>query len=141
MNANTIIQSKGIKKIMKTLASILCIIFGLLLTTSISKAQPEKTDFEDYTGTWEYTSPEAPYAYQEGQFVIAQKDGDPSVHLIFSNGQEVEGENLRIEDQQLKFGIYVETEYVSIQLEREEDKITGIANTTDSEIPLEAVRR
>ncbi|MCW9706637.1 hypothetical protein [Fodinibius salsisoli] len=126
---------------MKTSAYLIfTIALGFIFASSQVQAQSQKTNVSDFIGTWNYTSQEAPYAYQEGQFVITQEDGAPSVDVLFSNGQEVEGENVRIENQQLKFGLYVETEYVSIQLERKEDKITGHADTTDDVIALTAMK-
>ena len=126
---------------MKTSTLTLCILFGLLISTSHGQAQAKQAGFSDFVGTWEYTSQEAPYAYRQGQFVVAKNDdGEPSVKVIFSNGESIQAENITIEGRQLRFDIYVQSDYVTVTLERDGNKITGTADTADGEIALTADR-
>ena len=126
---------------MKTSTLMLYILFGLLLTTSHVQAQTKQTKINDFIGTWEYTSQDAPYAYRQGQFMIAKNDdGEPSVKVIFSNGESVPAENITIEGRQLRFDIYVESGYVTVILERDGNKLTGTADTPNGEIALTADR-
>jgi len=125
--------------IMKISALLFCSLFGLLLTNSPVQAQ---TDANNFIGSWEYTGQHAPYAYRQGKLVITQEHGKTSVKIVFSNENKIQAEKVTVEDEQLRFSIYVENEYVPVKLElKKENKITGFADTTTGKIALTATRQ
>jgi len=124
---------------MKTSIFTLTMILGLFLSIPQTQAQSEQADFDDFVGIWEYTSQDAPYAYQQGQLAVAKKNGKPSVRITFSNKSEVEAGRVKMDGGQLKFSLYIESEYIPVKLElKEEHKITGFADTSEGEIAFTA---
>jgi hypothetical protein len=120
----------------------LTLIVGLVFATSQVQAQSQNTDINNFIGKWKYNSPKAPYAYQEGHLLIANENEEdhPTVTIIFSEEKKLEAENVKLVDQKLQFSIYVENEYVTVTLKRQDDKITGTADTTSDKLALTAVR-
>jgi|GEM_PF-5255051 len=124
---------------MKNSITLFGLIFGLLLTSASVQAQ---TAANDFIGTWEYTSQDAPYPYQQGQMTVTIEDEDISVTVVSSNEDEIEAKNAKVKNHQLQFEVFIQGQDVAVKLKMEkENKLSGFADTADGKIALSGIKK
>ena len=75
-------------------------------------------------GSWEYSVPNAPYEYQNGELIIENIANELSGHINV-NDSEIELENINLEKNTLTFKIYIEDTQVSFKLDFEKKSFAG----------------
>ena len=116
---------------------IVAILFLLALTLNVAHAIVP-ADKKVVLGEWKYSVPSAPIGYDSGTFVFAEKEGKLVGEVKFSDGYGVELINLDFSEGKLKFGLYVDTDYVSAEIEVNDNKMIGVVTTPDGKMPLTA---
>ncbi len=122
---------------MKKLMIIALIIVAVMGSTKVLLAAGN----EDVTGSWKYEVPTAPHGYEKGTLVFTEKEGKLFGEVIFADGYKIDMKNLTFENGELKGGLYVDYEYVSINAKIEGNKMTGVANTPEGEMKLTAEKQ
>lgn len=122
---------------MKKLMILTFIVFAVFCSVNVSLA----ADNKDVVGSWKYEVPTAPYGYEKGTLVFTEKEGKLGGEVKFADGYKIEMKNLTYENGELKGGLYIDYEYVSIKAKIEGSKMTGVANTPDGEMKLTAEKQ
>jgi hypothetical protein len=96
---------------------------------------------KEILGNWKYEVPSAPYGYEKGTLVFAEKEGKLVGEVKFADGYKIDMKNVTYENGELKCGLYVDYEYVSVKAKIEGSKMTGAANTPEGEMKLTAEKQ
>lgn len=92
----------------------------------------------DLVGEWKYEVPTAPYGYEAGTLVFAEKEGKLAGEVKFEDGYKIELKNITYAEGVLKCGLYVDYEYVSIKAKVDGKALTGAVNSPEGEMKLTA---
>jgi hypothetical protein len=122
---------------MKKLMIFALVIAAIIGSVNVSLAAGNK----DVVGNWKYEVPSAPYGYEKGTLVFAEKEGKLVGEVKFADGYKIDMKNVTYENGELKGGLYVDYEYVSVKLKVEGTKMTGTANTPEGEMKLTAEKQ
>ena len=93
---------------------------------------------KDVVGEWKYEVPTAPYGYEKGVMVLAEKEGKLAGQIKFEDGYKIELKNVTYAEGTLKCGLYVDYEYVSIKAKVDGKKLTGAVDTPEGEMKITA---
>lgn len=121
------------KKLM-TLAFLFAIVIG---SVNLASAQGKK----ELVGSWKYEVPSAPYGYEKGTLVFAEKEDKLVGEVKFADGYKIVMKDVTYEAGVLKCGLYVDYEYVSVKAKIEGNKMTGTVNTPEGEMKLTAEKQ
>jgi len=120
---------------MKKLMILVLVVVAVLGSLNASYAAGNN---KDVVGNWKYEVPSAPYGYEKGTLVFTEKEGKLVGEVKFADGYKIEMKNVTYENGELKCGLYVDYEYVSVKAKIEGNKMTGAANTPEGEMKLTA---
>lgn len=101
---------------------------------SVMAAKSNKT----VVGEWKYEVPTAPYGYEKGVVVISEKDGKLAGEVKLDGGYKIELKQVTLADNTLKFGLYVDYEYVSVTSTIDGKKMAGTVNSSEGTMKLTA---
>jgi hypothetical protein len=118
---------------MKKLSAGLFLLFIVSFFNSEAKALDIASKFE---GSWAYECNDAPSPYHEGTLLVAGKENETTVKVIFKNGQSISGKNVAVKDGKLSFDIYLEGIVVKTTLEQKGEILTGKANSPEGVMEL-----
>jgi hypothetical protein len=122
---------------MKKLMILALAVVAVICSVNVSLAAGNK----DVVGSWKYEVPSAPYGYEKGTLAFTEKEGKLAGEVKFADGYKIEMKNLTYENGELKGGLYVDYEYVSIKAKIEGTKMTGTVNTPEGEMKLTAEKQ
>ncbi|WP_020533425.1 hypothetical protein [Flexithrix dorotheae] len=114
-------------------ASILIGLFLFAITSAFTTSEINKET--DILGTWSFDAPYAPYEYSKGKMIFEKKDGKltGTVKMDYYN---IEVLDLKKDNNKVTFGINVENEYVSMELEFNGNEFKGKANYSEGTLDL-----
>jgi hypothetical protein len=116
--------------------------FFVPLLITLSLGSYGQTRAKDFTGTWTYYAPYAPYGYQNGTIIVGSQGNQPSVALSFEKSDaRISAENVKVSGDSLKFSVIVQEDSVDVLLKLRSDTImTGKAISTSGETDISAKR-
>ncbi|NPA37043.1 MAG: hypothetical protein GXO47_09360 [Chlorobi bacterium] len=123
---------------MKTFFSIAVLIMSFSLLAGA--ANPDKDIKNKIYGEWKVDAPDAPYDYQEGVIKFYKEDGQDKIK-ISTTYDVIMGENLKVEGNKITFEFEVEYELCTAKLDYKENKMTGIVETVQGNIPVTLTRK
>ena len=111
----------------------------LFRSVTILNAQASGAVNKDVVGNWKYEVAGAPYGYEKGTLVFAEKEGKLVGEVKFADGYKIEMKEVKVEENGVvKCGLYVDYEYISVTIKLEGTKMSGSVNTPDGELKLKA---
>lgn len=113
-------------------------VLTLLAAFAITLNAAPKTQKKDLLGKWKYESPAAPYGYEKGTLVFSEKEGELAGEIHFNDGSKASMSNVKLEEETLKCGLYVEGGYVVIEAKVDGKKMNGTVDTPDGKIDISA---
>jgi hypothetical protein len=118
---------------------ILTFLFVIVIgSVNVASAQGKK----ELVGSWKYEVPSAPYGYEKGTLVFAEKEGKLVGEVKFADGYKIDMKDVAIEEGGVvKCGLYVDYEYVSVKAKIEGTKMTGTVNTPEGEMKITAEKQ
>jgi hypothetical protein len=122
---------------MKKLMILALVVLAVIGSVNVSLATGNK----DVVGSWKYEVPTAPHGYEKGTLVFTEKEGKLAGEVKFADGYKIDMKNVTYENGELKGGLYVDYEYVSVKIKIEGNKMTGVANTPEGEMKLTAEKQ
>ncbi len=122
---------------MKKLMILAFVVVSVIGSVNVSLAAGN----EDVVGSWKYEVPSAPYGYEKGTLIFTENEGKLVGEVKFADGYKIEMKNLTYENGELKGGLYVDYEYISINAKIEGNKMTGAAKTPEGEMKLTAEKQ
>jgi hypothetical protein len=89
-------------------------------------------------GTWKFTAPYAPEAYNSGTIAVGFADQKQTIAMSFTGSEyKFPGENVKAVNDSIQFSIYLEGQDVKVMLKVESDtNMTGKAIYSEGEVPL-----
>jgi hypothetical protein len=114
----------------------------LLFSISLTNAQTTKAK-KDPAGDWKFEAPYAPEGYTTGKISIGLAEKKYTIAITMPGSDyKINGENVRFENDSLKFSVYIEGENVGVKMKMEDAaKMTGSALSSQGEIPLTAAKQ
>jgi hypothetical protein len=95
-----------------------------------------------FKGTWDYQVPDAPYEYSTGKIVFAEAaNGQPTITIKFTNGTEVSGKEVKIENDSFSFKTEVDYNAVKVNGKLVEGKISAKIDTPQGLMNMTAVQK
>lgn len=119
------------KKIILTSAMILSVV--LLSSFAVDNSK-------NVIGTWEYSVPDAPYEYQEGQLIIEEMDGKLTGYTMM-DGYKTDIEDVVAKKNNVTFYLYVESEKVSFDLDFEKKSFAGTVSYSEGELGISGKKK
>ena len=114
----------------------------VLAVVSILIASPVSASVkESLKGIWEYKVPAAAYEYSRGQLVIGEEDGELTLVVKFMDGTEIFGEQVKLEDNKLTFGVTLEYEFIKVTCLLEDEKLVGKVLLAEGPAELTATKK
>lgn len=115
------------------------VILAFLIAATILNVQASGTANKDVVGNWKYEVAGAPYGYEKGTLVFAEKEGKLVGEVKFADGYKIEMKEVKIEEGDVMIcGLYIDYEYISVKIKLEGTQMTGSVNTPDGELRLKA---
>lgn len=115
------------------------LILAFFMAVTILNAQASGAVNKDVVGNWKYEVAGAPYGYEKGTLVFAEKEGKLVGEVKFADGYKIEMKEVKVEESGVvKCGLYVDYEYISVTIKLEGTKMSGSVNTPDGELKLKA---
>ena len=104
----------------------------------LNPAQAAEANQSDVAGEWKYEVPQAPYGYQEGILILTEKENKLEGEVKFSDGYKVSLKEISFQKGQLKFGLYIDYEYISVEAEVKNAEMKGLVNSPEGKMNLTA---
>ncbi len=123
------------KKIILTSAMILSVV--IMSSFAVNESID---DSKIVIGTWEYSVPDAPYEYQEGELIIEKKDGKLTGYTMMG-GYKTDIEDVVVKNNNLTFYLYVESEKVIFDLDFEKKSFAGTVSYSEGELDISGKRK
>jgi hypothetical protein len=120
------------KKIILTSVMILSVV----IMSSFSVVDSKKK----MIGAWEYSVPDAPYEYQEGELIIEKKDGKLTGYTMV-DGFKTDIEDVVAKKNNVTFYLYVESEKVWFDLDFEKNYFAGIVSYSEGELEISGKKK
>ncbi len=108
------------------------------LTGILNPIQAVQATKSDVTGEWKYEVPQAPYGYQEGMLILTEKENKLEGEVKFPDGYKVSLKEVSFQKGQLKFGLYIDYEYISVEAEIKNAEMKGFVNSPEGKMNLTA---
>jgi hypothetical protein len=117
---------------------LLIFVFMMALLAGTANTLMAANNNKTVVGEWKYEVPTAPYGYEKGVVVITEKDGELAGEVKLDGGYKLELKKVTFTDNTLKFGLYVDYEYVSVTSTIEDKKMSGLVSSSEGTMKLTA---
>ena len=114
---------------------ILSFLIALLIGPAVA-LNPNNSD--DILGEWKYEVEAAPYGYEAGILVFYRTEGKLLGKVLLNQNDKIELQNVSFTEGELKFGLYVENDYVSIKAKIDGNKLDGTVSTPEGPKKIKA---
>ncbi len=114
-----------------TLAFLITLLSGSVFSSNYSKS-------DDILGEWKYEVDAAPYGYEAGTLVFYMTEGKLLGKVLLNQNDKIELQNVSFVEGELKFGLYVENDYVSIKATIDGNKLDGTVSTPEGPKKIKA---
>lgn len=94
----------------------------------------------DILGVWDYTAQDVPYEYSKGIIYITKEGKDLKVRVAIGESS-LDGENVVLDKDEVRFQVYVEGQTVDINLSAKGNDLSGQGSTTDGIFSLSGKKR
>lgn len=116
-------------------------LMSLVFLFSLAAFTPADSE-KDPVGTWTFNAPDAPYDYQTGDMAISKDKKVFKVKVVFNEYYKMDATNVKYENEELTFRVYVDTETVYIKCKiNDKDELVGKAMTSMGDLALKAKRK
>jgi len=122
---------------MRTVFSIAVLIFALTFTVNAGNSDNAK---KKVYGTWKVEAPDAPYDYQEGEIKFYKEAGKDMIKIM-TTYDVIMGKNLKVQGNKVTFEFEVEYELCTAKLELKDNKMTGLVETVEGNIPVTLTKK
>lgn len=94
----------------------------------------------DILGVWDYTALDVPYEYSKGIIYITKEGKDHKVKVTIGESS-LDGENVVVDKNEVRFQVYVEGQTVDINLSAKGNDLSGQGSTSDGIFSLSGKRK
>jgi hypothetical protein len=115
------------------------LLFSLILMVSSTQVRAEVKN-KTLLGEWVYEVSDAPYGYEKGSLIFAEKDGQMTCVVKLEAG-ELAVNNLKIEDNKISFVTSVDGNSINVALTLEKNKLSGKVDSPEGPKTLTALKK
>jgi hypothetical protein len=115
------------------------LLLAAIITFSGNQIQAEVKN-KSLLGEWVYEVTDAPYGYDKGSLIFADKDGETTCVVKLEAG-ELAVSDLKIEDNKITFTTSVDGSSINVVLTKEEDKLTGLVDSPEGPKKISAIKK
>lgn len=115
------------------------LMIAMLLATITTTASAQKK--VDPTGTWTFKAEQAPYEYNSGDFVIGKEGKEYTAKIVFGEYYEIKATDVKLENDQLSFKVYIESESINMKGTVGKESIDGTASYSEGTISFTATKK
>lgn len=115
------------------------LLFSLILMISSTQVRAEVKN-KTLLGEWVYEVSDAPYGYEKGSLIFAEKDGQMTCVIKLEAG-ELSTSDLKIEDNKISFVTSVDGNPINVALTKEKDKLTGLVDSPEGPKKITALKK
>lgn len=115
------------------------LLFSLILMVSSAQVRAEVKN-KTLLGEWVYEVSDAPYGYEKGSLIFAEKDGQMTCVIKLEAG-ELSTSDLKIEDNKISFVTSVDGNPINVALTKEKDKLTGLVDSPEGPKKISAMKK
>lgn len=115
------------------------LLLAAIVTLSGNQLQAEVKN-KSLLGEWVYEVTDAPYGYDKGSLIFADKDGETTCIVKLEAG-ELAVSDLKIEDNKITFTTSVDGSSINVVLTKEEDKLTGLVDSPEGPKTITALKK
>lgn len=119
------------KKILVVLFLMVACGFAVQLNAQVKGAKK-------VVGDWKYEVAQAPYGYNKGTISIAEQKNVLSGEVKFDSGYSVKLQDVSLQNDTLKMGVYVESEFVNVITKLKGNKMEGTVDSSQGKMPIKA---
>jgi len=96
------------------------------------------TGNKDVVGEWKYEVPTAPYGYEKGVLNFSEKENELAGEVKFNDGYKISLKDVSYKGDTVKFGLYIDYQYIGVTATVEEGKMTGFVDSPEGKMKLTA---
>jgi len=96
------------------------------------------TGNKDVAGEWKYEVPTAPYGYEKGVLNFSEKENELAGEVKFNDGYKISLKDVSYKGDTVKFGLYIDYQYIGVTATVEEGKMTGFVDSPEGKMKLTA---
>jgi hypothetical protein len=115
------------------------LLLSAIIMVSGNQLQAE-TKKKPLLGEWVYEVTDAPYGYEKGSLIFAEKDGQTTCVVKLEAG-ELAVSDLKIEDDKITFTTTVDGNLINVALTKEKDKLTGLVDSPEGPKKITALKK
>lgn len=108
----------------------------VLIGTACLAINTDKSD--EVVGEWKYQVESAPYGYEAGTLVFSVSEGKLLGKVLLAENNKIDLQNVSYAEGELKFGLYVDYDYVTIKAKIKENKLEGSVDTPEGPMKITA---
>lgn len=91
-------------------------------------------------GEWVYEVIDAPYGYEKGSLIFAEKDGQTTCMVKLEAG-ELATSNLKVENNKVTFTTTVDGNSINVELTRDKNKLSGKVDSPEGPKTITALKK
>jgi len=114
-------------------------LLAAIITVSGNQLQAEVKN-KTLLGEWVYEVTDAPYGYEKGSLIFAEKDGETTCVVKLEAG-ELAVSDLKIIDDKITFSTMVDGNTINVALTREMDKLIGKVDSPEGPKTITALKK
>jgi hypothetical protein len=115
------------------------LLLAVIVTFSGNQLQAEVKN-KSLLGEWVYEVTDAPYGYDKGSLIFAEKDGETTCIVKLEAG-ELTVSDLKINDNKITFTTSVDGSSINVVLTKEKDKLTGLVDSPEGPKTITALKK
>jgi len=115
------------------------LLFSLILMVSSTQVRAEVKN-KSLLGEWVYEVSDAPYGYEKGSLIFAEKDGQMTCMIKLEAGELATSE-LKIEADKISFVTSVDGNPINVALVKEKNKLTGLVDSPEGPKKITALKK
>ncbi|WP_340113993.1 hypothetical protein [Maribellus mangrovi] len=113
----------------------LSLLFVLIGTACLARNSNES---DELLGKWKYQVESAPYGYEAGTLVFSASEGKLLGKVLLAENNKIDLQNVSYAEGELKFGLYVDYDYITIKAKIQGDKLEGTVNSPEGPMKITA---
>lgn len=115
------------------------LLFAAIVMVSGNQLQAEVKN-KPLLGEWVYEVSDAPYGYEKGSLIFAEKDGQTTCVVKLEAG-ELAVSNLKVEKNKITFTTSVDGNSINVELTRDKNKLSGTVDSPDGPKTITALKK
>jgi len=115
------------------------LLFAAIVTISGNQLQAEVKN-KPLLGEWVYEVSDAPYGYEKGSLIFAEKDGQTTCVVKLEAG-ELAVNNLKVEKNKITFTTSVDGNSINVELIRDKNKLSGTVDSPEGPKTITALKK